>query len=128
MPAGEAFTVDQRRAIDKAIDYAHYISGLAFSVFVGAADGDPRGRAVRLLTSLPDPGGSVVVLVDPAARAVEIVTGAAAQGTLSDAACGLAALSMQTTFAAGDLSGGLVAGLQQLGEHARRPSSLHTTS
>jgi hypothetical protein len=33
---------------------------------------------------------------------------------------------MQAAFAAGDLAGGLVHGLHQLGDHAHRPASLHT--
>jgi hypothetical protein len=32
---------------------------------------------------------------------------------------------MQTSFAAGDLAGGITRGLQQLAEHARRPELRH---
>ena len=38
----------------------------------------------------------------------------------------LAVLSMQSAFAAGDLVGGITAGVLQLAEHARRPTMLHT--
>jgi uncharacterized membrane protein YgcG len=67
----------------------------------------------------------VLVLVDPAARIVEIVTGADARRDLDDAEVKLAALSMQTAFAAGDLVGGITGGVLQLAEHARRPTLLH---
>jgi hypothetical protein len=33
---------------------------------------------------------------------------------------------MQTAFAAGDLAGGIVRGVNQLGDHARQPDTLHT--
>jgi hypothetical protein len=34
---------------------------------------------------------------------------------------------MQTSFVVGDIVGGLVAGIQQLGDAARHPRTLHTT-
>ena len=126
MPAGEAFTPDQRRAIEKAIEAAKDVSGYHFSVYVGAAEGDPRQFAYHLHNQLADPASSVLVLVDPSARALEIVTGARVRRDLDDQEAALVALSMQQSFAAGDLSGGITSGVYQLGEHARRPTSLHT--
>jgi hypothetical protein len=123
--AGETFTVDQRRAIDRAIREAEKGSGLAFCVRIGGVEGEPRAVARRMLLRMPDPSRSVVVVVDPAERAIEIVTGSVAQRSLSDSECGLAALGMQGSFTAGDLPGGVVGGLQQLGEHARVPRTLH---
>jgi len=41
-------------------------------------------------------------------------------------ATALAAMTMTSSFAAGDLHGGIVHGLHGLAEHARRPRSLHT--
>ena len=57
---------------------------------------------------------------------VEIITGAQARLVLDDGSCGLAALTMQTAFAAGDLAGGIVRGVNQLADHARQPDTLHT--
>jgi uncharacterized membrane protein YgcG len=65
------------------------------------------------------------VYVDPAGRRLEIVTGAEAKRRLTDTAAGLGALTMQTSFAAGDLTGGLVAGVQQMGSHAHQAPLLH---
>jgi len=126
VPAGDLFTSDQRRAIDKARSQASADADLDFHVFVGAMDGDPRSEAQRLHIALPAAARAVLVVVDPRARALEIVTGGEARRVLDDATCGLAALSMRTAFAAGDLAGGIVRGLHQLGDHARRPTTLHT--
>jgi uncharacterized membrane protein YgcG len=65
------------------------------------------------------------VLVDPTAHLLEIVTGTEAHRVLDDAEVKLAALTMQTAFATGDLVGGITRGVQQLAEHARRPQLRH---
>jgi len=44
---------------------------------------------------------------------------------LDDSEVRLAALSMQTAFAAGDLVGGIKQGVLMLAEHARKPRMLH---
>jgi uncharacterized membrane protein YgcG len=125
VPSGDAFTSSQRHEIDKAIRDAETMCRFEFSVFVGASEGETRPFAERLHASLVAPARSVLVLVDPAARIVEIVTGAEARRSLDDAEVRLAALSMQTAFAAGDLVGGIKNGVLQLAEHARRPRLLH---
>lgn len=125
MPAGDAFTPEQLYDLERAVRYAEEVSGLHFSVYVGGADSETRPFAVELLNELEDPDGSVLVYVDPAGRRLEIVTGATARRQLSDHAAGLAALSMQTSFATGDLTGGLVTGVQQLGDHAVQAPLLH---
>lgn len=125
MPAGDAFTPDQLLDIERAVRHAESVSGLHFSVYVGGADSETRPFAIELLNELPDPDRSVLVFVDPAGRRLEIVTGPLARRQLSDASAGLAALAMQTSFAAGDLTGGIVTGVQQLGEHAHQPPLLH---
>lgn len=126
MPAGEAFTPDQRRSIEKAVRAAQEASGYAFSVYVGVVHGEPRAFARGLHGRLSDPDNSVLVLVDPGGRALEIVTGAQVRRNLEDAEAALVALSMQQSFAAGDLAGGIASGVYQLGDHAHRPISLHT--
>jgi uncharacterized membrane protein YgcG len=126
VPAGDAFTPEQLHDIERAVRNAEGSSGLHFSVYVGGADSETRSFAVELLNQLDDPDHSVLVYVDPAGRRLEIVTGSVARRLLDDSQAGLAALSMQTSFAAGDLTGGLVTGVQQLGDHARQPPTLHT--
>jgi hypothetical protein len=58
--------------------------------------------------------------VSPGDRLLEIVTGKESARRLSDRACALAALSMTTSFAGGDLTGGVVTGLRMLSESAGR--------
>ncbi|HEX6516559.1 MAG TPA: DUF5130 family protein [Nocardioidaceae bacterium] len=125
MPTGEAFTAHERHEIDRAIRDAETMCRYEFSVYVGAADGEARPFAERLHASLTSPDRSVLVMVDPAGRLLEIVTGAEVRRDLDDAEVRLAALSMQTAFAAGDLVGGIARGLMTLAEHARRPRMLH---
>lgn len=125
MPAGDAFTPDQLYDIERAVRHAEEVSGLDFSVYVGGADSETRPFALELLNELDDPDHSVLVYVDPAGRRLEIVTGAIAKRQLSDTSAGLAALAMQTSFATGDLTGGLVTGVQQLGQHAHQAPLLH---
>jgi len=123
--AGETFTSAQRHEIDKAIRDAETLSRIEFSVFVGRSEGETRPFAERLHATLVAPDRSVLVLVDPAAKLLEIVTGAEAHRVLDDAEVKLAALTMQTAFAEGDLVGGITRGVLQLAEHARRPLLRH---
>ncbi len=67
----------------------------------------------------------MLVLCDIDQRVLEIVTGDRARRLFKDVDCRLAAASMQTSFTAGDVVGGLVTGIQQLGRSARHPRTLH---
>lgn len=125
MAAGDAFTASQRHQIDKAIRDAEQMTRYEFSVYVGGSEGETGPFAQRLHAALAAPDRSVLVLVDPAARIVEVVTGSVARRALDDAEVKLATLAMQSAFAAGDLVGGIVAGVHQLAEHARRPTLQH---
>lgn len=124
MGAGE-LTAGERYEIDRAIRRAEETSRCEFSVYVGPADGDARAHAVALHRALVAPERSILVMVDPGARALEVVTGSAVRRTLTDHEVQLAVLEMQTAFAAGDLVGGLKRGLGMLSLHARAPQTLH---
>ncbi|WP_121251966.1 DUF5130 family protein [Nocardioides ferulae] len=124
MPAGE-LSPSERFALDEAIRRAEQTCRYEFSVFVGRAEGDPRAFAGSLHNSLVVPARSILIMVDPAARALEIVTGSEVRRTLSDNETELAALHMRESFAAGDLVGGLKHGIGMLAEHARPPHYLH---
>jgi hypothetical protein len=126
--SGEGFSSDQRYEIDRAIRAAETVCRYEFSVYVGAADGEAGPFAQRLHASLVAPSRSVLIMVDPAARLLEIVTGSAVRRDLSDEAVGLAAVAMESAFAAGDLVGGIKRGLAQLAEAARKPATLHSSS
>ena len=120
------FNSNERFQIDEAIRQAEQVSRYEFSVFVGRADGDPRAFATQLHNSLVAPARSILIMLDPAARALEIVTGGYVRRTLSDQEVELATLQMQSIFAEGDLVGGLKRGIQMLADHARAPETLHT--
>jgi hypothetical protein len=123
---GSPFTPLQNYEIERAVDAADRISGMAFSVYVGPSDGAPRAFAEKLHGQMADPDRSVLVLVDPTMRQLEIVTGSIVRRTLDNRQAALAAASMQAAFATGDLFRGVVNGVQQLAEHARPVESLHT--
>jgi uncharacterized membrane protein YgcG len=123
--AGDPFSAAERAALDAAIRKAEQLSRAEFSVFVGKAEGDARAFATRLHNSLVAPARSVLIMVDPTARAIEVVTGEFVRRTLSDSEVELAVIAMQTAFAEGDLVGGLRRGIALLADHARSPHTLH---
>jgi uncharacterized membrane protein YgcG len=126
VPAGEAFSASQVDAIERALAQAEKECGLRFSVYVGDPGSDLRDHGRKLLGALGDEGSrSVVTLIDPASRRLEILTGELASTSLDDRATALGAMSMTSSFTAGDLTGGVVAGLHTLAEHARQPRTLH---
>jgi len=128
VPAGDSFTRADRERLTRAVQNAEALSGLKFSVFVGVAEEDARAYAGRLHGALDDPAHSVLVLCDPEFHVLEIISGSEARRWLDDVECALAAASMQTSFVAGDIVGGLVIGIQQLGDAARQPKMLHVTN
>jgi uncharacterized membrane protein YgcG len=120
VPPGDPFTPAQASRIRSAIDHASNDTGLYFSVFVGDVDGgedQARAREVAELlhAALGDAApSSVLLLVAPGQRRVEIVTGLAARRRLPDRACSLATASMTSAFTGGDIAGGIAEGLRQL--------------
>ena len=124
MAAGD-FSAADKFEIDRAIRAAEETSRFEFSVFVGHADGAPRAYAEGLHAALVAPSYSILVMVDPNARVIEVVTGSVVRRTLTDHEVQLAILEMQSAFAAGDRVGGLKRGVTMLAAHARAPQTLH---
>jgi uncharacterized membrane protein YgcG len=125
VPGGEGFSSAQRQQIDKAIRDAESESRYEFSVYVGPADEDTRAFAERLHAALVTPARSVLLMVDPVARVLEVVTGDQARRELDDNEVALALADMQTQLAYGDLAGGIVRGVNRLAAYARGPRTLH---
>ena len=119
-------TSRERADLDRVIRAAEQSCRFEFSVFIGSADGDSRAYAQRLHASLVAPTHSVLVMVDPAARVIEVVTGAEVRRHLSDREVELAIFAMQTDFTAADFAGGLKRGIAMLAEHARPQNTLHS--
>jgi len=119
-------TSRERADLDKAIRAAEQSCRFEFSVFIGSAEGDSRVYAQRLHSSLVAPTHSVLVMVHPAARVIEVVTGAEVRRHLTDREVELAIFAMQTDFASDDLVGGLKRAIAMLAEHARPQNTLHS--
>ena len=114
--------------LDRTMRAAEQACRFEFSVFVGTAEGEPRAFARRLHASLAAPARSLLIMVDPVARAIEVVTGSEVRRNLTDREVELVVLDMAGTFAAGDLAGGLKRGVTGLALHARAPETLHAGS
>ncbi|WP_320069312.1 DUF5130 family protein [Micromonospora sp. RTGN7] len=112
------FSTRQLLRIDEALRLADQGTGLVFSVYVGGLDLPIREHAQRLHRQLADPDRSVLIAVSPNQRQLEIVTGRQARKRIPDTYTKLAALSMVAAFGGGDLTGGVIIGLDQLASHA----------
>lgn len=120
MARGEAFTHEQMDRLERARRAAEEQTGMRFIVRVGVVDGDVKLAAERMLAGLVDPKHDVAALiaVSPGQRFVRIVTTPQAKHRISDSAAGLATLNMTSSFALGDLVGGLISGLRRLADTA----------
>ena len=125
MHGGDGFTAGQRHQIDKAIRSAETMCRYEFSVYVGPSEGDSREFAERLHRALVAPDRSVLIMVDPTARVLEVVTGAETRRELEDHEVRLAVAEMQSELAVGDLCSALVRGIHMLAAYARKPPTLH---
>ena len=119
------FSYQDLARLDEALTMSSRETGLRFTLYIGDLGRTTRLRAEELHSlSGGDPTESVLIAVSPGQKVVEVVTGAAAARRIPDRACALAVLSMTTTFANGDLVGGIVGGLRQLSDQAGHPSGL----
>jgi uncharacterized membrane protein YgcG len=119
MASGSYLSNAERAALDATIRAAEQSCRAEISVYVGRSNGDPRVFATSLHNTLVAPARSILILVDPEERAVEVVTGGHVRRLLTDAETALAVEEMTRSFAEGDLSGGLTRGIRLLAEHAR---------
>ncbi|WP_232676255.1 DUF5130 family protein [Nocardioides sp. R-C-SC26] len=120
MAAGDVLSGADRASLDETIRKAEQLSRAEFSVFVGHADGeDARAFATSLHNTLVAPSRSILIMVDPGRRSLEVVTGGFVRRTLDDVQVELAIETMTRSFGEGDLTGGLRRGIQHLAEHAR---------
>lgn len=125
MAAGEPFTAEQVGRLERARELAEQQTGVQFRIRVGTVDGDVKLAAERLLANIVraprEP--AVLILVSPGQRFVHIMTTPGAKRRISDGSAGLVALTMTSSFALGDLVGGLVNGLRQLADAAGSPAT-----
>jgi uncharacterized membrane protein len=123
--AGDGLTDDQRTSLGRVLRSASESSDLTYRLYVGALQRGRESALEQLAACGADAADTVLVAVDPGARALEIVTGSRAAASLGDRACGLAALAMTSSFSAGDLVGGVRNGVQILADHARHQPRRH---
>jgi hypothetical protein len=119
------FAYQELARLDEALTMSSRETGLRFTLYLGDLGTRTRVQAEELHgRSGGNSSDSVLIAVSPGQKVVEVVTGAGASRRLPDRACALAVLSMTTSFAAGDLVGGIVNGLRQLSDQAGHPSAL----
>lgn len=118
MATGDSFSAEQRHRIDRAIRDAEQKCRLELSVFVGTLEGDRRAYAETLHRKLVAPDKSVLILVDPAARQVEVVTGAATRAELTDDELRLAVAEMADMFRDMELVDGIISGVNAIARYA----------
>ena len=117
------FSYHELARLDEALTMSSWETGLRFTLYIGDLGKQTRIRAEELHgLSAGDPSDSVLIALSPGQKVVEVVTGAGAARRMPDRACALAVLSMTTTFANGDLVGGIVGGLRQLSDQAGHPA------
>lgn len=119
MARSDHLTAAERTELDAAIRTAEQACRAEISVYIGDCDGDPRDFATSLHNTLITPTRSVLVMVDPRRRCVEVVTGGHVRRTLTDDEVARAIAEMTSAFAEDDLAGGLSRGVRALGEYAR---------
>lgn len=111
-------TSSEQTTLDVAIRDAEQACRAEISIYLGAVEGDPRSFATSLHNTLVLPSRSILVMVDPDRRIVEIVTGGHVRQTLTDEEAADAVSIMAAEFAAGRLAAGLTEGVKTLGIHA----------
>ena len=139
MPAGDAFSEHDLRSIGREIREISEQAEVLFSVLVADPDevpapeagedgSDVRAFAERAHAAIGDMAkDAVLIVVAPNAHRVEIVMGTGLRGRLGDRDCALAALSMTSSFAGGDLSGGILQGVRMLGQRVGKPQQTGST-
>lgn len=121
----DIFTFQELARLDEALTMSSRETGLRFTLYIGDLGKRTRVQAEEMhARSGVHPTDSVLIAVSPGQKVVEVVTGAGASRRLPDRACALAVLSMTTSFANGDLVGGIINGLRQLSDQAGHPASL----
>lgn len=119
MARSDYLTTAERTELDATIRTAEQACRAEISVYLGECEGDPRAFATSLHNTLFTPSRSVLIMVDPQRRCVEVVTGGYVRRTLTDDEVARAVAEMTSAFAEDDLAGGLNRGVRALGDYAK---------
>lgn len=110
----------RRYAVESAIREAELVLRAEISLYFGPLAADhvdrPRAYAEHLHSLMAAPDRSILLLIDPGAGVVELVTGAHARRRVSDELAAEATALMAESFADGDLVGGVRRGLAHIAQ------------
>ena len=116
-------SIRQRRRVERAVDEAENLTGLQLCIYLGSVEGeaDLRKHAESVFVNAGmHARPAVLLLVAPPQRKVEVVTAPAVRERIPDEAAAEAVTAMVERFRDGDLSGGLIAGIEHLAAAAGR--------
>lgn len=119
MAVGE-LTKDDKVRVNVAVSKAEEFTGLEFCVIIGAKPNeDPRHEAERAFHKANmHERPSVLVMITPSARTLEVVVAHELADRMTDSACAEAVQLMTGVFATGDIVGGLERGIGLLAQRA----------
>ena len=115
--AGEGMAAEDRARLEAAIAEAEAETGLQIAAYVGPVEGDPGFAAEQFfleagVMSRP----SVLLLVEPEQRRLEIRTAPSARERLTDREAEVVVRAMREHLRKGDLVEGVVEGLHMIAE------------
>lgn len=121
MASSDLLSNRERVSLDRVIREAEQRSRFEFSVYIGSTRGEgTREFATRLHNRLVAPPRSVLIMIEPEERAVEIVTGAIVRERVTDAHVGKALTAMGEEFAQKRWFEGLSAGIELMASRSVR--------
>ncbi|TXG91575.1 DUF5130 domain-containing protein [Rhodococcus rhodnii] len=106
------FTTDQLVRLDEALTDATRKSLVRYNIYIGDFGVDPAAGADALFGTTPDAAHSVLIAVLPNQRSIEIRTGRAVAGRVTERITQLGVTAALSSFREGDLIDGLVSALR----------------
>lgn len=106
------FTTDELVRLDVALTESTRSTEVRFNVYIGELGENTAAGADALFPSTPEAERSVLLAVSPNQRTIEIRSGRAVSGRVTDRVAQLGASAAVSSFAEGDLVDGLVSAIK----------------
>ncbi|MRH89237.1 DUF5130 family protein [Nocardia sp. SYP-A9097] len=106
------FTDHERLLMDNALTDATRATKVRFNIFIGDLGADAGSGADAVFPGTPDSARSVLIAVDPNAKAVEVRSGREVAERANDRVCQLGATAALSSFRQGELIDGLVSAVR----------------
>lgn len=106
------FTTDELVRLDVALTESTRSTEVRFNVYIGELGDNTAAGADALFPSTPEAERSVLLAVSPNQRTIEIRSGRAVSGRVTDRVAQLGASAAVSSFAEGDLVDGLVSAIK----------------